>query len=129
MALIPDNVYQSMNGALKTLWRDKATITAKELKKAKAIGSDSPEKEPKTIATDVPCKISREGYTAPADGEYLAKEYDALVFMDNSVIVPPGAYFDITDVNGVVTRYKRASGTYPSYQSHQEIAVVFDERK
>ncbi|MDT2901632.1 hypothetical protein P7H71_14150, partial [Lactococcus lactis] len=68
MALIPDNVYQSMNGALKTLWRDKAKITVKELKKAKAIGSDSPGKETKTIATDVPCKISREGYTAPADG-------------------------------------------------------------
>ena len=127
---LSDAVYSSMNKGLKLLWDAKATITVEVLPDVKPTGTDNLNKQTEIVVTDTPCKVSSSDHdTPPADGDNLQRQYDALLFLDNGIDVPTGATIYVTDANGVTTKYKRATGTYPSYRSHQEIGVSYDERK
>ena len=55
-------------------------------------------------------------------------EYDATLLIRTGIDVPAGATIIVTDVNGKVTKYKRSSKGYSGYVSHQEIAIVRDEK-
>ena len=81
------------------------------------------------IVSNHPAKVSTIQQQQPSeDGQFGTDAYHAKLFLDNSVSVPAGAIIDVTDVNGHTTRYKRSSAGYTAYASHQEIAMVRDEK-
>ena len=52
----------------------------------------------------------------------------AKLLIRNGIDIPAGAVIYITDQNGNTTKYKRSSKGYSGYYSHQEIAMVRDEK-
>ena len=55
-------------------------------------------------------------------------EADAKLLIRNGIDIPAGAVIYITDQNGNTVKYKRSSKGYSGYYSHQELAMVRDEK-
>lgn len=108
---------------LHILYNDKVTITGQVSVK---VGSVT-EQQDVTIA-DIPGKVIMSGLKAGDQQEFLSNGYDAKLLIDNGIEVPAGAHITVTSMNGQVTHYKRASRGYAGYGSHQEVAMILDEK-
>ena len=116
--------FNGLNGAIKKLWTDKVTITATQAVKVGHITSN----QPVTLVKDEPAKVILKSQSASQEGFYGTDDYDAELLIDVGIDVPAGSTVEVTDVNGKVTKYKRSSKGYSGYQSHQEIALVREEK-
>lgn len=116
--------FNRMGNQLTKLWFDRVTITG-----VKAV-TDGPftDTEPVVIVENEPAKVILKGLKASEQSFYGTDAYDAKLLIRNGLKIPAGAEIDVTDVNGQVTRYKRASKGYAGYASHQEVAMVRDEK-
>jgi len=119
-----NEAYIKMGAALATLWRDKATIYGVQPTQTER-GMIN---QQVTLATNVPCKLSLGGLKSSEAGFYGTDSYDAKIYLATGVHIPAAAIIEVLDANGHTTRYKRASAGYTAYLSHQEIAVVRDEK-
>lgn len=84
--------------------------------------------EPVTVVTDEPAKVILKGLKNSEQSFFGIDEYDATLLIRTGIDVPAGSTIIVTDVNGKVTKYKRSSKGYSGYVSHQEIAMVRDEK-
>lgn len=118
------SVFKKMNGVIERVWSDRVTITGVQ------DGRRGPFSEDKlvTIVENHPAKVIL-GSQKPSEQSFFGTDqYDAKLLIDNDVSIPAGARITVTDVNGHVTEYKRASKGYRGYVSHQELAMVRDEK-
>ena len=107
------------------LWTDKVTIQAtKKVVNEHHITTS----EPVTVVSDEPAKVILKGLKASEQSFFGTDEYDATLLLRTGIDVPAGAIIIVTDVNGKVTKYKRSSKGYSGYVSHQEIAMIRDEK-
>ena len=119
------NAFNKLKKVVPILWTDKVTIQAtKKVVNEHHITTS----EPVTIVTDEPAKVILKGLKASEQSFYGTDEYDATLLIRTGIDVPAGATIIVTDVNGKVTKYKRSSKGYSGYVSHQEIAMVRDEK-
>ena len=116
--------FDKLNPAIKKLWTDTVTIKATKAVKNGAITSN----QAVTVAENIPAKVILKGKQASQEGFYGTDTYDAELLIDVDIDVPAGSTVEVTDVNGKVTKYKRSSKGYSGYQSHQEIALVREEK-
>lgn len=115
---------QSHARFLHILYNDKVTITGQVSVKNGSVT----EQQDVTIATNIPGKVIMSGLKAGEQQEFLSNGYDAKLLIDNGIDVPAGAHITVKSMNGQVTHYKRASRGYAGYGSHQEVAMVLDEK-
>ena len=119
------NDFNKLKEVVPILWTDKVNIQAtKKVVNEHHITNS----EPVTIVTDEPAKVILKGLKASEQSFYGTDEYDATLLIRTGIDVPAGATIIVTDVNGKVTKYKRSSKGYSGYVSHQEIAMVRDEK-
>ncbi|KRM54618.1 hypothetical protein [Lacticaseibacillus sharpeae] len=105
---------------------DNATVTIKTL----GPGDDpdfADKGEPVAIVTDYPARVIKGGLSSKEQREFLPDQYDAILVIDTGIEIPAGCTIDATNINGVVTHYKRATRGY-GYLSHQEVAMVLDTK-
>ncbi|KRO16633.1 hypothetical protein IV56_GL001078 [Lacticaseibacillus saniviri JCM 17471 = DSM 24301] len=113
-----------MTKALHLLYHDKATIIG-QVPVKDGVFDDL---EPAVIAENIPAKVTLGGLKPGEQSEFLTDSYDAKLLIDVGIDVPAGAEITVTDINGKVTHYKRASRGYSGYGSHQEVAMVLDQK-
>lgn len=116
--------FNKMKGVLPKLYFDKVTITGT----APTTNGDFDDETPVTIVENYPAKVVLNTLKTSNQTEFGTDEYDAKLLLDPSIQVPAGSKIVVTDVNGVVTKYKQTSKGYRGYISHQEIAMLRDER-
>lgn len=118
------SVFKKMNGVIERVWNDRVTITGVQDGKRGPFSED----EPVTIVENHPAKVIL-GSQKPSEQSFFGTDqYDAKLLIDNDVSISAGARITVTDVNGHVTEYKRTSKGYRGYVSHQELAMVRDEK-
>lgn len=117
-------VFKKMGKSLTKLWFDKVTITGVR-DSDDGVFTDG---APVTIVEDEPAKVVLKGLKASDQSFFGTDSYDAKLLIRNGIKIPAGAEMVVTDVNGQVTTYKRASKGYAGYVSHQEVAMVRDEK-
>jgi hypothetical protein len=118
------SVFKKMNGVIERVWNDRVTITGVKNGKRGPFSED----EQVIIVENHPAKVIL-GSQKPSDQSFFGTDqFDAKLLIDNDVSIPAGARITVTDVNGHVTEYKRASKGYLGYVSHQELAMVRDEK-
>ncbi|WP_418236014.1 hypothetical protein [Companilactobacillus allii] len=116
--------FKYMGRILPTLWNDRVTITGvKEVKHG-----DFSDTEDVTIVENHPAKVVLGGQKPSEQSFFGTDQYDAKLLIDNGVFIPAGADIYVTDVNGNKNKYKRASKGYQGYVSHQEVAMIRDEK-
>lgn len=118
------SVFKKMNGVIERVWNDRVTITGVKNVKHGPFSED----EAVTICKNRPGKVILGSLKTSNQTEFGTDQYDAKLLIDNNVSIPAGADILVTDVNGHVTEYKRASKGYRGYVSHQEVAIVRDEK-
>lgn len=116
--------FDGMGDSLALLYRDKATIWGH----APQVINGATQTVPVLIVKDLPAKLSTSGAKVSAVGDYGTDEIDAILFIDHTVKVPAGAIIEVTVKSGEVLKFKRASRSYSEYESHQEIALVRDDK-
>lgn len=116
--------FKAMGNVLPALWHDKVTIYGTE-SVADGVFTDE---TPKTIVENEPAKVVLKGLQASNQTFFGTDEYDAKLLIRTGIDIPAGANITVTDANGKVTKYKRASKGYSGYVSHQEVAMVRDEK-
>jgi len=116
--------FNRMGKSLTKLWFDKVTITGVR-DESDGVFTDG---KPVTIVEDEPVKVVLKGLKASEQSFFGTDNYDAKLLIRNGILIPAGAEMVVTDVNGQVTQYKRASKGYAGYISHQEVAMVRDEK-
>ncbi|WP_225426600.1 hypothetical protein [Companilactobacillus hulinensis] len=116
--------FKHMGRILPKLWNDRVTIKG-VIGVKKGVFSDSKDA---TIVENYPAKVVLGGQKTSEQSFFGTDQYDAKLLIDNSVFIPAGADVYVTDVNGHKTKYKRASKGYQGYASHQEVAMVRDEK-
>lgn len=116
--------FKAMGNVLPALWNDTVTI----------FGTDSitdgvfTDAVDKMIVENEPAKVVLKGLQASNQSFFGTDNYDAKLIIRTEIDIPAGANITVTDVNGVTTDYKRASKGYSGYVSHQEVAMVRDEK-
>lgn len=118
------SLFDGLKHAAPILWTDKATIIGTTPVKKGAITNN----ELVTLIEDEPCKVVLKSQKAGTQSFYGTDSYDAMLIIRNGIEIPAGSVITITDQNGNSTKYKRASKGYTGYYSHQEIAMVRDEK-
>ena len=119
------DAFNKLKEVAPMLWTDKVTIQAtKKVVNEHHITAS----EPVTVVTDEPAKVVLKGLKAGEQSFFGADEYDATLLIRTGIDVPAGSTIIVTDVNGKVTKYKRSSKGYSGYVSHQEIAMIRDEK-
>ena len=119
------NAFNKLKEVAPILWNDKVTIqTTKKVINEHHITTS----EPVTVVLDEPAKVILKGLKASEQSFFGTDEYDATLLIRTGIDVPAGSTIIVTDVNGKVTKYKRSSKGYSGYVSHQEIAMVRDEK-
>ncbi|WP_258115640.1 hypothetical protein [Levilactobacillus yiduensis] len=116
--------FDKMGQQLTKLWFDRVTITGVKTVKD-GVFTDT---VPVTIVENEPAKVILKGLKASEQTFFGTDAYDAKLLIRNGLKIPAGADIDVTDVNGQLTHYKRASRGYAGYVSHQEVAMVRDEK-
>lgn len=107
---------------------DNAIVTITTLVKDKDSDSAFDDKTKlKTIVADYSAKVVKGGLSSKNQREFLPDQYDAILIIDNGIEIPAGCSI-IANIGGVVTHYKRATRGYTGYLSHQEVAMVLDEK-
>lgn len=116
--------FNRMGKSLTKLWFDKVTIVGVR-DSSDGVFTDG---KPVTIVEDEPAKVVLKGLKASDQSFFGTDNYDAKLLIRTGITIPAGADIQVTDVNGQVTQYKRASKGYAGYISHQEVAMVRDEK-
>lgn len=106
------------------LWYDHVTITGTKPVKHGAITNN----ETVMIIENEPAKVILKSQQSSRQTFFNTDEYDAELLIRTGINIPAGAKITVTDVNGQITKYKRASKGYTGYVSHQEVAMVRDEK-
>ena len=119
------NAFNKLKEVAPILWNDKVTIqTTKKVINEHHITTSAPV----TVVLDEPAKVILKGLKNSEQSFFGTDEYDATLLIRTGIDVPAGSTIIVTDVNGKVTKYKRSSKGYSGYVSHQEIAMVRDEK-
>lgn len=118
------SAFKRMGKSLTKLWFDKVTIIGVR-DSDDGVFTDG---KPVTIVEDEPAKVVLKGLKASEQTFFGTDTYDAKLLIRTGIEIPAGAEMVVTDVNGQVTTYKRASKGYAGYVSHQEVAMVRDEK-
>ncbi|MBA1392729.1 hypothetical protein EQ500_02390 [Lactobacillus sp. XV13L] len=119
------DVFNKLTVAAPQLWNDKVTIYGtKKVTNAHHIVNN----EPVELIRDEPAKVILKGLKASEQSFFGTDEYDAKLLIRTGIDIPAGAKIVVTDVNGKTVTYKRASKGYSGYVSHQEVAMVRDEK-
>ena len=110
---------------LSKLWFDKATIDG-----VQEVTDEDGFADTKDVAIveNEPCKVVLKGLKASEQSFFGTDNYDAKLLIRVGLDIPAGAKITIADANGRITNYKRASKGYSGYLSHQEVAMVRDEK-
>lgn len=116
--------FNRMSKSLNKLWFDKVTITGVR----DSLDGVFTDGKPVTIVEDEPAKVVLKGLKASEQTFFGTDAYDAKLIIRNGIKIPAGADIVVTDVNGQTTNYKRTSKSYTGYISHQEVAMVRDEK-
>ncbi|WP_282801223.1 hypothetical protein [Secundilactobacillus kimchicus] len=116
-------VFRSM--PLSKLWFDKATIYGVQEVTDEDGFTDT---QDVVVVADEPCKVVLKGLKASEQSFFGTDNYDAKLLIRVGINIPAGAKITIRDANGRTTQYKRASKGYSGYLSHQEVAMVRDEK-
>lgn len=116
--------FEGLKKAVSLLWTDKAKIIGTK-KVTKNHITNSVEI---TIVENEPCKVILKGQSAGTQTIFGTDEANAKLLIRNGIDIPAGAVIYITDQNGNTVKYKRSSKGYSGYYSHQEIAMVRDEK-
>ena len=118
------SAFKKMGKSLTKLWFDKVTIIGVR-DSDDGVFTDG---ERVTIVEDEPAKVVLKGLKASEQTFFGTDTYDAKLLIRTGIEIPAGAEMVVTDVNGQVTTYTRASKGYAGYVSHQEVAMVRDEK-
>ena len=116
--------FEGLKKVVSLLWTDKAKIIGSK-KVTKNHITNSVET---TIVENESCKVILKGQSAGTQTIFGTDEADAKLLIRNGIDIPAGAVIYITDQNGNTVKYKRSSKGYSGYYSHQEIAMVRDEK-
>ncbi|WP_288531427.1 hypothetical protein [uncultured Secundilactobacillus sp.] len=118
-----EGAFRSM--PLAILYRDKATIYG-----VQEVTDEDGFTDTKDVAIveNEPCKVVLKGLKASEQSFFGTDNYDAKLLIRVGIDIPAGAKITIADANGRTTQYKRASKGYSGYLSHQEVAMVRDEK-
>lgn len=116
--------FEGLKKVVSLLWTDKAKITGTK-KVTKNHITNSVEI---TIVENEPCKVILKGQSAGTQTIFGTDEANAKLLIRNGIDIPAGAVIYITDQNGNTVKYKRSSKGYSGYYSHQELAMVRDEK-
>lgn len=119
-----NDAFEQMGKSLTALWFDRAKITGWQPVKD---GSITSTKEV-TIVDDEPCKISRKSLKPSDQKDFGTDEYDVVMYIRTDIDIPAGSNVYVTDVNGKVTKYKQSGKAYTGYVSHQEVALIREEK-
>lgn len=118
------NSFDGLKQAVSMLWTDRVKITAT----TKVVKNHITNSVEKIIIDNESAKVVLKSQSAGTQTFYDSDKYDAKLLMRNGVEIPAGATIYVTDQNGNTTKYKRSSKGYSGYYSHQEIAMVRDEK-
>lgn len=118
------SIFEGLKQAIPILWKDKVTIIGTKPVKHGAITNN----EDVTIVEDEPAKVVLSSPKAGNQSFYDTDSYDAKLLIRNGINIPAGAIILVTDQNGNTVKYKRSSRGYTGYYSHQELAMVRDEK-
>ncbi|QNQ80786.1 hypothetical protein [Lactobacillus sp. PV034] len=118
------SMFEGLKQAISLLWRDKVTVIGTKPVKHGAITNN----EEVTIVEDEPAKVIVNSTKAGNQTFFDTDQYDAKLLIRNGINIPAGAVIVVTDQNGNTVRYKRSSRGYTGYYSHQELAMVRDEK-
>lgn len=118
------SAFKKMNGIIERVWNDRVTITGVKNGLRKGFTEDAPV----IICENRPGKVILGSLKSSNQTEFGTDQYDAKLLIDNDVSIPAGADITVTDVNGHITKYKRSSKGYRGYVSHQEVAMIRDEK-
>lgn len=110
---------------VKKMWSDKATIIGTIKGKDKRRITTTVDN---VIVKDEPCKVVKKTLNGGNQSFFDEVKYNSLLLISNSIKIPAGADINITDINGNVTNYRLASGGYAHYTTHQEVAMVLDNK-
>ena len=116
--------FEGLKKVVSMLWMDKAKIIGTK----KVIKNHITNSVEITIVENEPCKVVLKGQSASTQTIFGTDEADAKLLIRNGIDIPAGAVIYITDQNGNATKYKRASKGYTGYYSHQEVAMIRDEK-
>ena len=116
--------FEGLKKVVSLLWTDKAKIIGTK-KVTKNHITNSVEI---TIVENEACKVILKGQSAGTQTIFGTDEANAKLLIRNGIDIPAGAVIYITDQNGNTVKYKRSSKGYSGYYSHQEIAMVRDEK-
>ncbi|TPR48183.1 hypothetical protein DY037_07265 [Apilactobacillus micheneri] len=110
---------------ISSIWDDRATI--KGVKKAVDDRHITTNVE-YDLVKDEPCRVVKKSLSPGNQSFYDEVRYNALLLIRNGINIPKGVNIVITDVNGNKATYQRASGGYSNYSTHQEVALIYDEK-
>lgn len=115
---------KGLTKAVPLLWFDHVTIMGSIVVKD---GSYTDTKSTTIIANE-PAKISRR-YLKPSNQSYFGTdEYDVVMYIRQGIKIPAGCDVYVRDINGQTTKYKQSGKAYTGYVSHQEVALIRDEK-
>lgn len=122
-----DKAYEQAKKSVGLLYHDRATICVNR-DDGPVKGFSDGKKGKTIIAENVPVKVSKKQLT-PINGiSYSTDSQSAVILMDNSIKIPAGATFEVTDLHGDKRVYRQASEGYTAYHTHQEIAVEYSKQ-
>lgn len=116
--------FRGLKKALPILWTDKVTIKGTK----KVVKNHITNSVDVIIVENEPAKVVLKGQAAGTQTFYDTDKYDAKLLIRNGINIPAGADIYVTDQNGNTVKYKRASKGYSGYYSHQELAMIRDEK-
>lgn len=119
------SLFEKLKKAAPRLWTDRVTITSTEKYKA---DHNITKSRNVTIVENEPAKIVLKGQSPSTQTIFGTDDTDAKLLIRNGIEIPAGSVVYATDQNGNTVKYKRSSKGYTGYYSHQELALVRDEK-
>lgn len=116
--------YQRMAAALPRLWHDRVKIVGVKEVKTGAF-TDTVDV---VIADDEPAKVSLKSLKASDQKQFGTDQYDVVMYIRTGLKMPAGCDVYVTDINGQTIKYKQTGRAYTGYVTHQEVAMVRDEK-
>lgn len=116
--------YGKMAAALPVLWHDRVKIVGFHDVKSGAFTHT----EPVTIVEDEPAKVSLKSLKASDQKQFGTDQYDVVMYIRTGLELPAGCNVWVTDINGQTIKYKQTGRAYTGYATHQEVAMIRDEK-
>lgn len=124
MSYFKEGYFEPLRNAVRKLWSDVATVTTTESYKD---AHNITQSRRKVLFENEPCKVILKTQNEAGVGIHGVDDYDAKLLISTGLDVPAGATVEVTDQNGIKTKYKRASRAYSGYRSHQVLILKRDE--